>query len=115
MNLMRDPDALIAAWLDENALPLPTETRRAIAVDVRTTPQRQRPIWPLRRYPFMITPLRIAAVAALGDELWWTVELQDMTDASSSIVRAFRLPGREPATSGRITLLGNMARDGAEH
>ena len=35
MSARRDPDTTIAAWLDENAIPLPSETRRAIDVGPR--------------------------------------------------------------------------------
>ena len=41
----RDPDAILGAWLDENRIPLPTETRRAIEVGVRATPQRRYRRW----------------------------------------------------------------------
>jgi hypothetical protein len=51
-------------------------------------------------------------ISALGSELWWAIETRD---DGSSVVRAFRLPGRSPATTGRVTAFANMARDGAEH
>jgi hypothetical protein len=63
MRYPRDPDVILGAWLDENLIPLPTETRRAIDVDIRTIPQRRRPIWLPWRYLTMSTPLRLAATA----------------------------------------------------
>jgi hypothetical protein len=41
----RDPDAIIAAWLDEGPAVLPGSTRRAIAVASRSTNQARRPVW----------------------------------------------------------------------
>ena len=63
MNVLRDPDAILAAWLEEGPTVLPESTRRAISVATRTTIQPRRPIWmPLRR-PSM-NPLARIAVAA---------------------------------------------------
>jgi hypothetical protein len=42
MNLPRDPDAIIATWLDDGPIDLPDETRRAIAVGLRTQPRARR-------------------------------------------------------------------------
>ena len=42
MNQPRDPDTIIAAWLDEGPVDLPAETRRAIAVGLRTQPRVRR-------------------------------------------------------------------------
>jgi hypothetical protein len=50
MNARRDPDQILAAWLEEGANELPASTRRAIAAGVRTTDQaRGRFGWPARR------------------------------------------------------------------
>jgi hypothetical protein len=50
MTVQRDPDAILAAWLEEGPTALPEPTRRSIAVTTRTTHQRRHPIWvPLRR------------------------------------------------------------------
>ena len=50
MNARRDPDQILAAWLDEGANELPDSTRRAIGAGVRTTDQaRGRFGWPARR------------------------------------------------------------------
>jgi hypothetical protein len=65
MNVQRDPDAILAEWLEEGPTVLPEQTRRAIAVVTRTTNQTRRPIWmPLRR-PSMNPYARIAAVATV--------------------------------------------------
>jgi hypothetical protein len=42
MNQQRDLDALIATWLDDGPIDLPDETRRAIAVGLRTQPRARR-------------------------------------------------------------------------
>ena len=36
MNIDRDPEAVIAAWLDDGPVELPADTRQAIAVGIRT-------------------------------------------------------------------------------
>ena len=42
MNQPRDPDAIIAMWLDDGPIELPSETRRAISVGLRTQPRARR-------------------------------------------------------------------------
>jgi hypothetical protein len=42
MTQPRDPDAIIATWLDDGPIDLPDETRRAIAVGLRTQPRVRR-------------------------------------------------------------------------
>jgi hypothetical protein len=65
MNIQRDPDAILAEWLEEGPTVLPEPTRRAIAVVTRTANQTRRPIWmPLRR-PSMNPYARIAVVATV--------------------------------------------------
>ena len=71
MNVQRDPDAILAAWLEEGPTGLPEPTRRAIAVNTRTTTQRRHPIWMPQRRPTMNTYARwavaaIAIVVAVG-------------------------------------------------
>ena len=41
MNTHRDPDAVMAAWLDDGPLQLPAETRQSIAVGIRTVTRRR--------------------------------------------------------------------------
>jgi hypothetical protein len=63
MNAPRDPDTIVAAWLEEGPTTLPEPTRRAIAVATRTTDPSRRPFWiPLRR-PMMNTYARLAVAA----------------------------------------------------
>ena len=42
MTIHRDPDEILAAWLDEGPSRLPEQTRRAISVALPTTSQRRR-------------------------------------------------------------------------
>jgi hypothetical protein len=75
MNVQRDPDAILAAWLEEGPSALPEASRRAIAVNTRTTNQRGHPIWvPRRRLsmnPFArIAVAAVAVVAVLGGAIY---------------------------------------------
>jgi hypothetical protein len=63
MNVQRDPDTILAAWLEEGPTALPEPTRRAIAVSTRTTNQRRHPIWMPTRRPSMNPVARIAVAA----------------------------------------------------
>ena len=68
MNTPRPPDDLLAVWLDENNVPLPAATRRAIEVGIGTVRQQRRPIWlPSRRFTDMhsFAKLAIAGAAVL--------------------------------------------------
>ena len=51
MNVTRDRDAVLAAWVGDGPLTLPHETREAITTGIRTVPQRRRSgiSWPLGR------------------------------------------------------------------
>ncbi|HEX5012954.1 MAG TPA: hypothetical protein VFV72_02255 [Candidatus Limnocylindrales bacterium] len=66
MNARTNPDDILAAWLDENTVPMPAPTRRAIEVGIRTIHQRRRPIWLPRRIEPMSTPLAQPAVRGLA-------------------------------------------------
>ena len=75
MNVQRDPDAILAAWLEEGPTGLPEPTRRAITVNTRTTTQRRHPIWMPRRRPTMnpfarISVAALAVVAVLGGAIY---------------------------------------------
>ena len=63
MNTVRDPDAILFAWLDDGPTDLPPETRNAIVIGTRVVRQR-RPLWLSRRNPPMRQPLRLATMAA---------------------------------------------------
>jgi hypothetical protein len=60
----RDPDAIIANWLEDGPIDLPDETRRAIVVGLRTQP-RARQMAFLRGLPIMNSLSRLAAAAAI--------------------------------------------------
>jgi hypothetical protein len=65
MNTPRPPDDLLAVWLDENNVPLPAATRRAIEVGIGTVRQQRRPIWlPSRRFTDMHSFAKLAIGAA---------------------------------------------------
>src|SRR4249919_582020 len=71
MTVRRDPDAILAAWLEEGPTALPEPTRRTIAVTTRSTTQRRHPLWMPRGRPLMNTYARwavaaIAVVLAIG-------------------------------------------------
>lgn len=65
MNPPRERSAIVAAWLEEGPNELPESTRRAIAVDVRTTHQSRQSVWSPRWFP-RLDRLTLAAVAALA-------------------------------------------------
>ena len=64
MTAPRDPDTILAAWLDEGPTVLPDQTRRAIAVTTRTTEQGRRIAPPSWRVPLR-SPVLLMAVAAI--------------------------------------------------
>jgi hypothetical protein len=63
MNQPRDPDAIIATWLDDGPIDLPDETRRAIAVGLRTQPRVRRVA--ILGGSSMLALNRLAAAAAI--------------------------------------------------
>jgi len=65
MNPPRERSAIVAAWLEEGPNELPESTRRAIAVDVRTTHQSRRSVWAPRWFP-RLDRLTMAAMAAVA-------------------------------------------------
>jgi len=60
----RDPDAILAAWLEDGPLALPEATKRAIAVTTRTTHRSRLPNWWPWRNPNMNGMNRLLAAAA---------------------------------------------------
>jgi Tol biopolymer transport system component len=65
MSVERDPNLLIASWLDEGPMELPPDTRRAIETAARTMPQRRRGFGRSWRLPAMNGLLRPAALVAV--------------------------------------------------
>lgn len=65
MNPPRERSAVVAAWLEEGPTELPESTRRAIAVDVRTTHQSRRSTWFRWRFP-PVDRLSLVALAAVA-------------------------------------------------
>src|SRR3954471_17460353 len=63
MNVTRDPDAILASWLDEGPMRLPEATRRAVAVQTRTTRQSRRSLRASWRTHLMNPFARMAAAA----------------------------------------------------
>lgn len=64
MTVSRDPDTILAAWLEDGPDALPESTRRAIVVTTRTTRQSRRLAWLPWRSPNMNGMTRLALVAA---------------------------------------------------
>ena len=65
MNIQRDPDAILASWLEDGPTRLPDGTRRAIGVATRSTDQRRRPIWVSWRLRNMNSYARLAVAAVV--------------------------------------------------
>ena len=66
MNPTRDPNATVAAWLDEGPTDLPDATRRAILTALPTTKQARRGLLAPWRFFQMNTYTRLAAVALVA-------------------------------------------------
>jgi hypothetical protein len=65
-NATRDPDSVLAAWLDEGPTGLPDATRRAILAALPTTPQSRRGIPAPWRFPHMNMFARGASLLIVG-------------------------------------------------
>jgi hypothetical protein len=75
MNATRDPETILAAWLDEGPTDLPDVTRRAILTALPTTPQARRgPLAPWRFFQMTATARlalgALVAVIAVGGALY---------------------------------------------
>ncbi len=68
MTVQRDPDAILAAWLEDGPNRLPDATKRSIAVTTRTTRQARRPMLVPWRAPTLngLTRPILAAVAIVA-------------------------------------------------
>ena len=108
MTVKRDPDAILAAWLDEGPVVLPEPTRRAIAVSIRNAHRSRLPDWLPWRAPNMngMTRLALAAVAVVAVVIGGLVVLRPGTDRSggvggpaSPVPSASTVPSTTPAPS----------------
>jgi hypothetical protein len=67
MNDHRDPDEIIAAWLDDGPTRLPPFTRQVIVAAVRANPQQRTPAWrPWRTRPVTFFAVRLAPIALIA-------------------------------------------------
>lgn len=64
MTTRRDPDMVVAAWLDDGPRRLPAQTRSAIANAIPLIPQRRRGLGPPWRVPSVNGHLRLTLAAA---------------------------------------------------
>ena len=87
MTIPRDPDAILAAWLEEGPNRLPDATRRAIAVSTRTTRQSRLPDWlPWRALNLNgMTRTALAAVAVVAVVVGGLFVLRPGTDQPGSV------------------------------
>lgn len=114
MTVPRDPDAIVAAWLEEGPDVLPESTRRAIEVTTRTTNQARHLTWLPWRASNMngMTRLALAGAAVLAVVVVGLFVLRPGTDRSggvggpgspvpsaSSAPSASPLPSASPAPS----------------
>lgn len=75
MNVQRDPDSILNAWLDEGPTDLPDATRRAILTSLSTTAQARRGLFAPWRFSLMNASTRLAvaaivAVIAIGGAIY---------------------------------------------
>lgn len=66
MSTARDPDLIVAAWLDDGPTDLPTDTERSIAIAVRTLPQARSRVDRLARRIDMTRFQTLGLVAAVA-------------------------------------------------
>ena len=108
MTVRRDPDAILAAWLEEGPTVLPEPTRRAIAVSTRNAHRTRLPRWLPWRDPNMngMSRLALAAVAVVAVVVGGLVVLRPGADQSggvggpaSPVPTASLAPSASPAPS----------------
>ena len=103
MNVPRDPDAILAAWLEEGPTRLPESTRRAIAVATRTTHQTRRPMRVPWRFPTMngLTKLALGALAVVAFALGGLYLINPMPQSGVGGPSATPTPTPTPSPSPR--------------
>ena len=87
MTVERDPDAILAAWLEEGPTVLPEPTRRAIAVSTRNVHRSRLPTWLPWRDPNMngMSRLALAAVAVVAIVVGGLVVLRPGADQPGGV------------------------------
>ena len=87
MTVQRDPDAILAAWLEEGPTVLPEPTRRAIAVSTRNVHRSRLPTWLPWRDPNMngMSRLALAAVAIVAVVVGGLVVLRPGADQPGGV------------------------------
>src|SRR5689334_20791789 len=108
MTTERDPNLLIASWLEEGPRDLPPETRRAIETAVRTMPQRRLGLGRSWRFPTVNGSLRptllVAAIliSVVGVAVYG--RLRPIDPVGGPAVTASPLASVPPSTTPRPTL-----------
>ncbi len=103
MNIQRDPDVILSAWLHEGPTRLPDATRRAIAVSTRTTRQTRVPSRLPWRAPTLngMTRYALTAVVVVALVVGGLYLLRPSADRSGGVGGpASPSPSASPASSG---------------
>src|SRR5262245_50892161 len=84
MNINHDPEAVIGTWLEDGPAQLPSETRQAIVVGVRTQPRRRtRFNWPtFNMRKLAVTAGALAVLAVVGAIVVSSLRQQAFTPAA---------------------------------
>jgi hypothetical protein len=114
MNVRRDPDAIVATWLEDGPTRLPDATKRAIAVTTRTTRQSRRPMWVPWRFPTMNGASRIAlgAVAVVAVALGGLFVFNSMPGGGVGGPGPSASPSASPGPSPALTQTFTSSRFG---
>src|SRR5262245_29732738 len=100
MSAPRDPDLIIANWVEDGPHRLPESTRRSIEVSTRTLRQSRRPMWMPWRFPDMNGNTRLApgAVAVLAGAVGGLVLIRPSAgDPGSGVGSSTASPTQSPS------------------
>lgn len=100
MNATRDPERILAAWLDEGPTDLPDATRRAILTALPTTQQARRGLLAPRRFLEMNGYSRLAAAALVA-----------VVAVGGALYVIGQRPGPGPAVTPTPTAAATMATE----